>query len=1257
MSAVCLHLLAYPPVGIAGKCRGLLPLETHSEKLMKTPHPGTTRNFLLSAALLSGSVAITSAATAPEVEAALGNGTGTYVDAGADENNNGTLSSTWSSSTAWATGGAAFGEDTSNADVTVGGDVLDGHPDNGDDGEVTADISGLAPDTSYDVWVVHLAIQGNGNPNGFLWGTTSGALDTVTSDVSPGTLVATGGDGSQLRGVKVGQVTSDGSGGMQLFFDDLNGAAAPNRSQIDGLLFEPEVPDDTDGDGLLDLWEDEHFGDNSGTVEPGDLTAARGSQSQDPSLGSEWDNDNDGADNLAEQEAGTDPNNPDSDEDGATDGDELNTHDTDPLVADSDSDGILDGEEVVEGADGFVTNPNSEDTDDDFLLDLWEIENGLDPTDFEGDNGDFGDPDNDELDNFGEQAAGTDPFDADSDDDGVNDADEINGTLNPWFEGVQSAPPGSPTDPLNADSDSDGLNDGDEITATTDPNNRDTDGDGFSDGLEVSEGTDPVDGDDFPTGFMRVAATADSVTLPDATSGASGVLLTSDAFDMAGGNAVALIVTTEGLADKTSTLSATFAGQAMIPVTATESAQSSTIFYLLDPATTVGTFRVLTDPNLTGIQLAYSRIAFSDVPGIAATDTATSTSNEAATPLEVSYSTTTDDGFVLGAAVNNDFNNARVLSIGSGNPDTDLLAHTLVGSSGHFHTYGRVGPAGDYTDGYLGQYSRTAIATLVFGAQFDADGDGLDDFWEDQYFGDNSGTVEPEDLTAARGTEAQDSALGAEWDNDGDGAGNEQEETAGTNPTIADSDGDGLSDGDELNTHGTSPLLADSDVDGLDDLEEVTPGADGFITNPLSDDTDNDELLDLWEVDNDLDPTSDSGDNGAAGDPDADNLGNLDEQAAGTDPNLADTDGDGINDNDELNTHGTDPLVADSDGDGILDGEEVIEGADGFITDPNLADTDGDGFTDSVEVNSGSDPTDIDDTPQEFIGIVTSTPGITVVNAVTDSVGLLFTTPDFDLMGGNAVALLVTTEGLSGTLTATFAGETMASVTATQGAQSSTIFYLIDPAASVGSFEVTADPDLSAIQLAYSQVSLANVTGVADTATVVSTASAPATPLELSYVTGSDDGFVLAAAANNDFNNSRPLSLAFGNPVTDLMPHTVVDTSGHFHAYGRVGPAGDYTDGYLGQYQRTAIASLVFGVPAEEPTDIRVVSTEFTEAGFEITYEGLDTATAYQMEISTPGLDDFQNVGGPVTPTASSQTFVDPTPAEGKAFYRLSYDE
>jgi len=72
---------------------------------------------------------------------------------------------------------------------------------------------------------------------------------------------------------------------------------------------------------------------------------------------------------------------------------------------------------------------------------------------------------------------------------------------------------------------------------------------------------------------------------------------------------------------------------------------------------------------------------------------------------------------------------------------------------------------------------------------------------------------------------------------------------------------------------------------------------------------------------------------------------------------LADTDGDGLTDQDEKTVYFTNPLMADSDGDGLSDGDEVKV----FGTDPNKADTDGGGIGDGDEVGRGTDPLDADD--------------------------------------------------------------------------------------------------------------------------------------------------------------------------------------------------------------------------------------------------------------------------------------------------------
>jgi len=145
--------------------------------------------------------------------------------------------------------------------------------------------------------------------------------------------------------------------------------------------------------------------------------------------------------------------------------------------------------------------------------------------------------------------------------------------------------------------------------------------------------------------------------------------------------------------------------------------------------------------------------------------------------------------------------------------------------------------------------------------------------------------------------------------------------------------------------------------EGLVEWDGVVVGTTWDALGATAEDTDADGMADEWERANGLVVgVDDSGDN-----PDGDGLTNLQEFENSTDPQLADTDGDTLADDVEVNTTGTNPNEADSDGDGIRDDEEVVEGEDGFITDPNDADTDGDGADDRSEVEFGSDPTDEND--------------------------------------------------------------------------------------------------------------------------------------------------------------------------------------------------------------------------------------------------------------------------------------------------------
>ena len=161
-------------------------------------------------------------------------------------------------------------------------------------------------------------------------------------------------------------------------------------------------------------------------------------------------------------------------------------------------------------------------------------------------------------------------------------------------------------------------------------------------------------------------------------------------------------------------------------------------------------------------------------------------------------------------------------------------------------------------------------------------------------------------------------------DDDTDGLTNGEERKLGTNPEAADTDGDGLKDGDEVKRFKTNPLKVDTDGDGLADGDEVMT----YKTDPAKSDSDGDGLSDGDEA-----------------------------LKFKTDPLKLDTDGDGLTDGDEALKHNTDPLKVDTDGDGLSDWDEVKT----YKTDPTKADTDAGGLTDADEAKKyRTDPTKVD---------------------------------------------------------------------------------------------------------------------------------------------------------------------------------------------------------------------------------------------------------------------------------------------------------
>lgn len=107
--------------------------------------------------------------------------------------------------------------------------------------------------------------------------------------------------------------------------------------------------------------------------------------------------------------------------------------------------------------------------------------------------------------------------------------------------------------------------------------------------------------------------------------------------------------------------------------------------------------------------------------------------------------------------------------------------------------------------------------------------------------------------------------------------------------------------------YSTDPFNADTDGDGIPDGDEVLGGLHPMDPLPLEDGS---TLLRYSPL-------------GVYGDPDQDGLWNLNESRSGTDPWDADSDGDGVADGFEKNALFANPTLQDTDGDRLMDGTGV----------------------------------------------------------------------------------------------------------------------------------------------------------------------------------------------------------------------------------------------------------------------------------------------------------------------------------------------
>ena len=695
---------------------------------------------------------------------------------------------------------------------------------------------------------------------------------------------------------------------------------------------------------LFDKWS----GDASGTENPLTIT-----MDTDKTVGATFvedtrDSDSDGLTNYQETIThGTNPDLADTDGDGVNDGQEI-TNATNPLVSDTDGDGVNDGQEVTDTTNPLVadsdsdglsdgeektltTNPLLADTDGDSYSDGYEVQFSTDPklssslpkfiltlsnngtvvggsfamtgalahgtnatitataksgylfSSWTGDASgtanpisilmdadktvgasfveDTSDSDTDGLTNYQELVVYlTDPSKADTDGDGVNDGQEVTDT----------------TDALVADSDADGLTDGEEKTLTTNPLLADTDGDSYSDGYEVQFSTDPKLSSSVPKFILTLSndgtVVGGSFAMSSILAHGTNATITATAqsgylFGSWTGDASGTTNPTTVLMNSNKTVGATFVEDSSDLDSDGLTNYQELVVYLTDPSKAdtdddgVNDGQEVTDTT-------DALVADSDADGLTDGEEKTLTTNPLLADTDGdSYS----DGYEVQFSTDPKLSSSVPKFILTLSNDGTVVGGSFAMSGNLAHgtnaTVTATPQSGYLFSSWTGDASGSSNPTNVLmnsnktvGASFvedtsDLDADALTNYQELVVY-----LTDP-----------------SKADTDSDGVNDGQEVADATNPLVADTDADGLSDGEEK-VRGTNPGLADTDGDGLSDGDEV------FVTlsNPLSPDSDNNGISDSFE------------------DPDNDGIANGIEIRKGSNPKKLDSDNDGLSDTYEL---------------------------------------------------------------------------------------------------------------------------------------------------------------------------------------------------------------------------------------------------------------------------------------------------------------------------------------------------------------------
>lgn len=451
------------------------------------------------------------------------------------------------------------------------------------------------------------------------------------------------------------------------------------------------------------------------------------------------------------------------------------------------------------------------------------------------------DPDNDGLPNAYETNTdvyvsttdtGTDPNDSDSDNDGLLDGSEVSTHL---------------TNPNIADSDSDGLSDGAEVnTHATNPLIADSDGDGLNDGAEVATHlTNPklldTDGDGFSDGWEInvLASNALIATSPNLDSGrnAIGIKFSSAYGDRPGylleptmyAGAPDYMQRNWNRTDPnigSGTEADIAAPSAGVLVDDNGSATSATVNFSSnnlwsannESQTPYGRLfsgyidSSAANPNITVTvdSIPYSRYDVVVYMGSAANSNNIGRVTLNGTDYQYSLASIVVDGQTPSYVQSND--SSTYFSSSRFNPPANVVIFRGVAGSSASITHTRIN-------------SNAGVFAIQIVEDLDGDGDGMGDSYEtanmlNKLVDDANVSADTDGLT-----NLQEHDLGTNpnlADTDGDGLSDSVEFTdIQSNPFIVDTDGDGLADGAEVSSHGTSPVNTDSDDDGYNDGYEV----------------------------------------------------------------------------------------------------------------------------------------------------------------------------------------------------------------------------------------------------------------------------------------------------------------------------------------------------------------------------------------------------------------------------------------------------